>query len=171
VGLCVVVLGLGSLASACFKTDFLMGAVCKRDAACGGDGELCCSGERCRPAPCERGESEDTSYDKAYSPCDVDEECHVYGIPRCVHREGADRGFCADLCEGIADNCEKHPDSHDRVCVDVDGQPLCALRCCSAGCVGDTEDMACLGQEDCPAPCPTDMECLDDVCVPTKTSS
>lgn len=172
VGLCIVLFGLGSAVAACFKADFLLGAVCNRDDACGTDQGLCCSGFRCRPAPehCERGENEDTSYELAYSPCDSDEECHAFGMPHCVHRDGADRGFCADVCEGIAGNCEKHPQSDSLVCLEVEGQPLCALRCCSAGCVADTDGATCPGQGMCPAPCPEDMACLDDVCVPVKGS-
>ncbi|MFY0532887.1 hypothetical protein [Nannocystis pusilla] len=94
VGLCFVLFGLGSAFMACFKADFLLGAVCNRDDACGQDQGLCCSGYRCRPAPehCERGENQDTGYTLAYAPCDFDEECHAYGMPRCVHREGAERG-------------------------------------------------------------------------------
>ncbi|PCC74402.1 hypothetical protein SAMN02745121_04501 [Nannocystis exedens] len=170
VGLCVVLFGFGSAFAACFKADFLLGAVCNRDDACGQDQGLCCSGTRCRPAPehCDRGENEDTSYQWAYTGCDVDEDCHAYGMPRCVHREGAARGFCADLCEGVPENCEQHPDSDSRICLDIDGQPLCALRCCSAGCEADTDGSVCPGKGACPAPCPPGMACLEDVCVPTK---
>lgn len=157
--LCAFGLGLG-LVGACFKEDFLLGAVCRRDSDCGDD--QCCSGRRCRPAPCTRGENEDTSYEHAYTACERDEDCLMYGMPRCVHRPGAVVGFCADLCFGVPGNCEAHPESDSRTCLDLDGQQLCALSCCAADCEGDPAAL--------PGPCPEHMECLDDVCVPKKKS-
>lgn len=155
-------LGLG-LAAGCFKEDFLLGAYCIRDSDCGAD--QCCSGDRCRPdidGHCDRGPGADTHFDWAYTVCDSDADCLAHGMPRCVVLDGAPAGFCADLCFGIPRNCETREDALDRVCLTVDTQQLCALRCCSSACGPDP----CPGQTDCPGPCPDDMTCLADVCVP-----
>jgi hypothetical protein len=165
----ILALGLG-LTTGCFDTDYLLGAVCNRDDQCGDD--QCCSGTRCRPAPdyCLRGENAGTAYEFAYSACERDEDCIHYGLPHCVRLEGAPAGFCADLCLGVPDNCEKHPQSASRSCVRTDGHEHCALRCCSAACGGDSGPSVCPGQIDCPAPCPDAMECRDGVCVPGASS-
>lgn len=158
--MCAFGLGLGAVAG-CFSDEFLLGAVCRRDSECGAG--QCCSGTRCRPAPCERGEGEDTSYVQAYTACERDDDCLDHGLPRCVHRDGADAGFCADLCFGVPSNCEEHPESASRTCLDIDGQQVCALSCCVGECEGDTD-------EEPPGPCPAAMDCQAGVCVP-KTAS
>lgn len=156
----------------CFKEEFMLGAVCRNEVNCGENESLCCSGTRCRPSPelCDRGATMDTSYEYAYRDCQHDDDCIAYGMLHCVRLEGAEAGFCTDLCQGISDNCEKHPDSDSRTCLDIDGQKLCALRCCSAGCEADTDGSICPGQGECPAACPGTMECLADVCVPKADS-
>ena len=153
---------LGGVAG-CFEQDFVLGAMCVRDSDCGAD--QCCSGDRCRPDiddHCERAPGADTHFDWAYIACDSDADCLAHGMPRCVTLAGAAAGFCADLCFGIADNCESREGSTDRVCLTVDAQQVCALKCCPTACGPEP----CPGHDTCPDPCPDDMTCLADVCVP-----
>lgn len=146
-------LALG-LAIGCYHDDFLLGALCNRDEHCGAD--QCCAGFRCRPAPddCDIGETQVRPFLPAYDPCDTDDECLLHGLVRCVHWEGADKGFCADLCVGPpSENCTNHEFEFftaaiPRTCVMVDEKSVCALDCTDAG------------------RCPDDMLCHIGVCVP-----
>ena len=161
---CVAIFGLGAVAG-CFREDFMLDAVCGNDAQCGEN--QCCSGNRCRPSPegCDRGAGIDTSYNEAYRSCRDDDECIDFGMPHCVRLDGVEDGFCADLCQGVGENCEEHPESSSLTCLELDGQRHCALQCCNAGCDPDTGKSLCPGQTDCPDACPGHLECLADVCV------
>ncbi len=142
---------------ACYRDDYLLGALCYRDADCGDD--QCCAGVRCRPQPddCLRtaGVDEPTPFLPAYQPCDRDEQCLVHGQPVCAHWAGASVGFCTDFCVGDPTrNCELHSDGFPvdytpRTCATVDGQSVCAIDC--------SADPA----------CPPEMQCHQGVCVPS----
>jgi hypothetical protein len=143
-------LALGATAG-CYHEDFLLGAFCFRDASCGVDN--CCNGGRCRPlALCNRGVDDQLPpLPGAYSECAADDDCHALGFPLCLRLDGADTGFCTDLCVSDAAFCESHPDDpvpDNRACLAVDEQQLCAIAC--------ADDVA----------CPGPMQCRGDVCVP-----
>lgn len=132
---------------ACFDDDFTLGAYCERDDACGSD--QCCDGVRCRRRPCSRGEGSQRAYTWAYMACEEDADCLARGMPHCVRWQGG-AGFCADPCFEGALNCERHPSSDARVCVEIAGQSLCALACGVGGF------------------CPAEMTCFEELCVPTS---
>lgn len=153
-----------SAAVACFNDEFLLGAFCSRDGDCGADN--CCANRRCRPATgdhCLQPVDSSEPYAWAYSPCRSDGDCLAHGMPRCVVLTGAPAGFCADLCFGIEDNCQRHPQSESRICLERDDQRLCALACCPDGDACECGDPP---LTECPEPCPDAMQCLDRVCVP-----
>lgn len=141
-------------AAACYRDDYLLGALCVRDTDCGAD--QCCAGRRCRPDPeeCYREQGDNDPFVAAYMFCDSDDLCLEHGIPRCLHLPGASQGFCADYCVGDPNiDCEKHVFGAPtltlpRTCVALAGQSLCALDCSRT------------------ATCPDAMRCHAGICVP-----